>query len=95
MCEKAGRLTYSVAEAARALGISRSYCYELVQEGVLPHLELGRRRLIPRTALERYVRERTRRHPGIDSSSRTEATGAAGDGPETLVELAGGLEPPT
>ncbi len=57
MGEAGDRLTYSVAETARILGISRSYCYELVQQGVLPSLRLGRRRLIPRATLERYVGE--------------------------------------
>ncbi len=50
MNDAGDRLTYSVAEAARVLGISRSYCYELVQQGVLPSLRLGRRRLVPRAA---------------------------------------------
>jgi Helix-turn-helix domain len=60
--------------SGRGVMRSRSLpCYELVQQGVLPSLQLGRRRLIPRAALERYVQEQAR----------------------PLVELAGGLEPPT
>ena len=46
-------LTYTVEEAARALGISRGLAYEMVREGRLPALRLGQRRLIiPRAALE-------------------------------------------
>ncbi len=46
------RLTYTVEEAARLLGISRSTAYECVRRGEIPALTLGRRVLIPRTALE-------------------------------------------
>jgi excisionase family DNA binding protein len=95
MCERTDRLTYSVAEAARVLGISRSYCYELVQEGVLPYLQLGRCRLVPRAALERYVREQTQCDTSSDPDPPSGPAGEAGDGVEGLVELAGGLEPPT
>ena len=63
MDDHVDQLAYSVAEAARALGISRSYCYELVQQGVLPHLSLGRRKVIPRKALTDYVDRKTRQ-PG-------------------------------
>ncbi len=68
MGDAADRLTYSVAEAARVLGISRSYCYELVQEGVLPSLQLGRRRLVPRTALQRYVDEPVAMQPATHAA---------------------------
>jgi excisionase family DNA binding protein len=66
MRDEEHRLTYTVTEAARALGISRSYCYELVQQGALPFLPLGRRRVIPRRALEDYVAQQTRRHQDAD-----------------------------
>jgi excisionase family DNA binding protein len=47
------RLTYTVEEAAKALGISRGLAYQMVREGRLPALRLGQRRLIiPRAALE-------------------------------------------
>jgi excisionase family DNA binding protein len=49
----AARLTYTVEEAATALGISRGLAYAMVREGRLPALRLGQRRLIiPRAALE-------------------------------------------
>jgi len=44
-------LTYSVAEAARALGVGRNTVYELIRTGQLPHIKLGRRLLISRAAL--------------------------------------------
>lgn len=48
-------LAMSVAEAARALGVSRDAVYELVRRGEMPHLRVGRRVIIPRQALERWL----------------------------------------
>lgn len=45
------RLTYSPAEAAQALGISRAKLYQYLDDGTIPSLHLGRRRLIRREAL--------------------------------------------
>ena len=46
------KLVYSIQEAADLLGISRSYAYELVRNGTIPALELGRKRVIPK---EKFV----------------------------------------
>jgi len=48
----------SVPEAADMLSIGRSRCYELVLGGELASLKLGRRRLIPREALQAFVAKR-------------------------------------
>jgi len=48
-------LVLSVPEAARLLGVSRNLAYELVREGRLPHVRLGRRVLIPRVGLEQWL----------------------------------------
>ena len=48
-------LTVSVDEAARLLGISRNLAYDLVREGRLPHVRLGRRILVPRFGLEQWL----------------------------------------
>jgi len=50
-------LVYSVEEAARLLGISRAYAYQLITRDKFPVRvrHLGRRRLIPRAALDRYL----------------------------------------
>lgn len=45
------RLTYSPAEAAAAIGISRARLYQLLNDGTIPSLKLGSRRLIRREAL--------------------------------------------
>jgi excisionase family DNA binding protein len=50
-----GRLTVRVEEAAGLLGISRGLAYELVKRGELPSLRLGRRLVVPLSALEELV----------------------------------------
>ncbi len=49
------RLTVTVEEAAKLLGISRGLAYELVARGELPSLHLGRRRVIPRMAIDELI----------------------------------------
>jgi excisionase family DNA binding protein len=48
-------LVLTVAEAARLLHISRNLAYELVAQGRIPHIRLGRRILIPRFGLEQWI----------------------------------------
>ena len=52
------RITYSPAEAAEVLGLSRAYFYRAVLPG-LPSIYTGRRRLIPRTALVAWAERNT------------------------------------
>ncbi len=51
------RICLTVPEAARVLRISRNFCYELVRQGVLPSVRLGKRILIPRVRLEKVLAE--------------------------------------
>jgi len=46
------RLTYSIREACTALGISRSKCFSLINDGSLKVLKLGARTLVTRKALD-------------------------------------------
>jgi excisionase family DNA binding protein len=48
-------LVVSVAEAAKLLGVSDDLVYELVERGELPCLRFGRRRLVPRRALDLVI----------------------------------------
>ena len=48
-------LLLTVREAAKLLRISRNLAYELVAQGRLPAIYLGRRILIPRHGLERWI----------------------------------------
>ena len=49
------RLTLTVEEAASLLGISRNLAYELVSNGQIPSIRLGRRVLVPRKALYKML----------------------------------------
>jgi excisionase family DNA binding protein len=49
------RLCIKVTEAAKMLGISRNFAYELIRQGKLPYVKLGKRLLIPKAALEKML----------------------------------------
>ena len=53
--ETDNKLLLSVCEVAQLLGIGRNLAYELVREKRLPHIRLGRRILIPRQTLSRWL----------------------------------------
>lgn len=49
------RAAVSVEEAAEALGIGRTYAYQLIKEGELETIKTGRRRLVPVKAVEAFL----------------------------------------
>ena len=49
------RLTITVEEAGKLLGISRNSAFEAARRGEIPTVRLGRRILVPRKALERLL----------------------------------------
>lgn len=51
------RLTLTIEETARLLGIGRQLAYEQVKTGNIPALKIGRRLLVPRIALEKMLQE--------------------------------------
>jgi excisionase family DNA binding protein len=51
----AGRLAYSVDEAARLTGLSRDLLYDEMRRGNLGYLKVGRRRLITRHHLAQFL----------------------------------------
>ena len=51
----AGRLAYSVNEAARLTGLSRDLLYDEMRRGHLGYIKVGRRRLITRQHLEEFL----------------------------------------
>ena len=53
--EQLPRALISVNEAARVIGVSRSYAYELVASGLLTSVRLGRRVLVPVSAIEDLI----------------------------------------
>ncbi len=52
------RLAFSVPEFAVAAGIGRSLAYELIKRGEIKSFRIGRRVVIPREAVEQWLREK-------------------------------------
>lgn len=51
------RLTIDIPTCAKLLGISRGTAYALAAEGKIPVIRLGRRKVVPKAALERMLAE--------------------------------------
>ena len=49
------KLAYSVAEAARALGLSHSLIYDQLRTGRLDSIKVGRRRIITREHIDKFL----------------------------------------
>jgi excisionase family DNA binding protein len=58
--ENTTKLAFSSGEAAAALGLSKRFVADLVRRGELKSLRIGRRRLIPASALVAFLAERMR-----------------------------------
>ena len=54
---KVKKLTYSVVEAAEALGVSKTVMYQLVRTDGFPVIFVGNKRLIPIEGFCRWVEE--------------------------------------
>ena len=63
------RLVVTIAEAAKLLGISRSFAYELVKRGELPVVRLGRRQLVPKESLSRLMESAAQRREFVNSKA--------------------------
>ena len=50
-------ISYSADEAAKVIGVSRAFVYDLMAEGKLQSIKLKGKRLIPRAALEQLLTE--------------------------------------
>ena len=55
-----------VSDTARFLGVSRSHVYQLINEGILPSVKIGKSRRIPVRAVRELVLQ------NMDSVSETE-----------------------
>jgi excisionase family DNA binding protein len=60
------RLLYSVSEAARLLGVGRTYMFRLLATGQVESIKVGKLRKIPCDALSRYIDQQ---RPGQAPSS--------------------------
>ena len=70
------KLLYTPAEAAHALGLSRSTIYVLMANGQVPSVRIGNSRRIPAEGLRRYVAVLAEKATG--GQSRAEADHRAG-----------------
>lgn len=50
---------YSTAEARFKLGIGRTSFYQLIKDGKIDYIRLGRKILIPARALQKFIEEQT------------------------------------
>lgn len=50
------RVTWTIEEAAKLLGVSRAAAYDAARRGDIPTLRFGRRWVVPRHALEEMLR---------------------------------------
>lgn len=57
--KKMEKLVLNVQEVAEALGISRSYAYQLIRSGTIPAIQLGRKRVVSRDKLNEWINEKT------------------------------------
>ena len=51
------RLTLTIEETAKLLGIGRQLAYERAKTGEIPVIKIGRRLVVPRRALERLLEQ--------------------------------------
>jgi len=49
------RLTYTVLEMAKIMGLGKCAAYQAVQRGEIPSLKFGKRIVIPRAALQKML----------------------------------------
>jgi excisionase family DNA binding protein len=64
-------MTMTVSEAAKVLGISRSSAYECVRRGELRAVRLGRRLVVPRSAVTELLQG-----PHVEVRDHEPATGS-------------------
>jgi excisionase family DNA binding protein len=75
------RLTLTVEEAGRLLGLGRSASYEAARRGQIPTLRFGRRVLVPKAQLDALLAG------NWPTGAKTEAQ-AAKPGPQTTITSA-------
>lgn len=65
------RLTVTVTEAAKLLGISRGLAYTLVRTGEIRSIRLGRRLLVPRQVIDQLLHDQDRDPSGPTNPEAT------------------------
>jgi excisionase family DNA binding protein len=52
------RLTYNVKELPDILGIGITKTYQMINNGSIPNIRFGRRIIIPKDSLEKFLKEK-------------------------------------
>jgi excisionase family DNA binding protein len=55
------RLSYSVSEAAQAIGVSSRTVHDFIKNGTIAHFRMGTRVLIPADVLLAFIAQRTQK----------------------------------
>jgi excisionase family DNA binding protein len=50
-----------VDDLAKEIGVSRHACYEGIKKGVIPHIRIGRRIVLPKAAIAEWLKTAGRR----------------------------------
>lgn len=58
--EPTKRISYTVDEACREIGVSRTYFYALMADGAVKTFKMGRRRLVTRQELQSLIDRKAR-----------------------------------
>lgn len=61
--------THSIAAAARMLGIGKDTCKLAVESGQIPSISIGKRRLIPDTAVQKLLQDARGRQSAQEASA--------------------------
>lgn len=62
----AERLTFTIDEVARALGIGRNSAFAAAHRGEIPFIKIGRRLLVPKVAFEKMLDNCVSRSPATE-----------------------------
>ena len=71
------RLLFSVEEAAELLGIGRTFMFQLVATGEIDSLKIGKKRKIPRDAIDGYIRRLRSEHAAGSEASHLRTFGSS------------------
>ena len=55
MSKEVEKITFNRKEAASYLGLAENTFIKLLKDGSVPHIRVGRRVLIPKSAIDRFI----------------------------------------
>jgi excisionase family DNA binding protein len=61
----------SVEHLAHEIGVSRHACYAAIRKGLIPHIKIGRRIILPRTAISEWLKNAGREGRGLDQTQKS------------------------